>query len=157
PRFGQSPVAVNGFDRDVERLGRLFHAQPAEEAQLHHLTFACVHYGQRAERLIERQQTFIPLWTHHHHFNERNLVSRAAALPAATVTREVYERVAHQARGGGKKESAVFQRRLIGVNQPQIGFVDERSGLQSMASAFTTHVVFRQPAQFVVNERHQFV
>jgi hypothetical protein len=35
--------------------------------------------------------------------------------------------------------------------------VDERRGLERMPGAFTAHVLFRQPAQFAVNQRYQLI
>src|SRR5262249_47752192 len=85
------------------------------------------------------------------------MLGPAAALETAAFARQVYQRLTHQARGGGKEMSAVFQPYLAGASQPQISFVDKRRGLQRMAGAFTAHVLFRQPAQFAVYQRHQLI
>ncbi len=42
------------------------------------------------------------------------------------------------------------------INQPQVGFVDQRRGLQSMAWTFAAHIGLGQAMQFLVNERSQF-
>ena len=45
---------------------------------------------------------------------------------------------------------------MLQINQPHIGFVDQRCGLQGMACTLAAHVPFSQPAQFRIDQRGQF-
>jgi hypothetical protein len=42
------------------------------------------------------------------------------------------------------------------IDQAQVGFVDERSGLQRVAAVLAGHIATGHPVQFRVNQRHQF-
>jgi hypothetical protein len=42
PRFRQLPVAFYRLGRNLQRLSRLFHAQSAEESQLHHFALSLI-------------------------------------------------------------------------------------------------------------------
>src|SRR5262245_34094041 len=64
-----------------------------------------------------------------HRLLDRPPPRRAASLSAAALAREVYQHLAHRSRRRREEMSAVFQPRPIGVDQPQVGFVNERGGL----------------------------
>src|SRR5262245_16433667 len=148
---------MNSLDRDAESLSRLFHAQPAEKAQLHHPALARIDLRERVERLIERQQTFVALFADHHRLIERNLQRGAAPLTTAMLAREVYQYLTHQTRSRRKEMPAVFQPYPIGVDQPQVSFVNERGGLHGLPGSFTAHITLRQPPQLGVYQRHQLI
>src|SRR5215475_2410507 len=98
---------MNSLGRDAERLGRLFHTQPAEEAQLDHLAFARVDLRERFERLIEREQPLVVLFADRHRLVERHPPRRAASLAAAALAREVYQHLTHHSRRRREEMSAV--------------------------------------------------
>ena len=78
PDLGQTPVAHNRFRGDLQDLGCLLDAQSAEEAQLNHLLFAAVHFGQGAERIINGDKVRGRL-----RCDRQRLVQRHARLAAA--------------------------------------------------------------------------
>ena len=43
------------------------------------------------------------------------------------------------------------------IDEPEIRLVDECSRLERVVGAFAAQIVTREPAQFVVNQRHQFL
>ena len=55
----------------MESLGRLFHAQAAEEAQLHNLSFARLESRQRRQRIIDCQQILAPFLSRDQAFMQR--------------------------------------------------------------------------------------
>ena len=52
---------------------------------------------------------------------------------------------------------AVLPPHLADVDQAQVGLVDERRCLKSVAGAFPGHVVAGEAMEFAVNERHQTI
>jgi hypothetical protein len=52
---------------------------------------------------------------------------------------------------------AALPPRLFLVHQPEVGFMDERRGLQRMARTLAAHVTLGHPAQLPIDERHEFV
>ncbi len=46
---------------------------------------------------------------------------------------------------------------LLALDQADVGFIDERAGLQFVAGSFAAQIVMRHAAQFVVNQWHQLV
>ena len=61
-------------------------------------------------------------------------------------------RIRRIARADIAKKCAILPADVIDLDQPQIGFVDERRGLQGVPRTLPAHVPDRQPAQFGVNQ-----
>ena len=47
------------------------------------------------------------------------------------------------------------QRAFVVVDQPQVGFIEKRGGLQRVTGAVPAHVMVRQPVQFGLHQRDQ--
>jgi hypothetical protein len=71
--------------------------------------------------------------------------------------RVVNENAAHQRRGHGEEMRAILPLHAIELDDPQVGFVDERGRLQGVAGPFALQIAMRDPAQLVVDERDDFV
>ena len=52
---------------------------------------------------------------------------------------------------------AAFPLHLTRINQTQISFIDQRRRLHQVAGPLVAHEMMRQPAQFLVDERHQLI
>src|SRR5437867_2549960 len=63
---------------------------------------------------------------------------------------EIDKDAAHQGSGDGEEVGSVPQRHMVGINQPEVGLVDQRRGLQRMARPFACHVAVREPAKLIV-------
>jgi len=63
----------------------------------------------------------------------------------------------HQVGGDGKEVRPVFPILLPLPDQPEVGFVDQGGGLQSMVATFPAQVPGRLPAEFVIDEGDQLV
>ena len=70
-------------------------------------------------------------------------------------TRVVDEDAAHRLRRHGEEMGAVLPVHALVIDQPQVGFVDQRRRLQAVAGALAPHVVVRQTTELVVDDRHQ--
>ena len=79
------------------------------------------------------------------------------ALGGGLTAGVVDEDAAHQARGDAVEVRAALPVDLRGVDQPQIGFVDQRGGLEGMVAVFLAQITARELAQFLVHQRHELV
>ena len=69
--------------------------------------------------------------------------------------RVVDEDAAHGLRRCRDEMGAVPPVHAFGIDQPQVGFVDQGRGLQAVAGAFAPHVVVRQDDGALVDDRRQ--
>src|SRR5687767_10334018 len=72
-------------------------------------------------------------------------------------SRVIYENPSHRLRRSGKKVRSVIPLALFITGESQPGFVNECCGLESLARSFQSHLRGCQSAQFLVNERQQFI
>ena len=69
--------------------------------------------------------------------------------------RVVDEDAAHGLRRCRHEMSPVLPLHAFVVDQPHVGFIDQRRRLQAVAGALALHVVVRQTAELVVDDRRQ--
>src|SRR6266568_4413436 len=62
----------------------------------------------------------------------------------------------HGFAGGGKEMAASLPARLTIADEPQPGFMDQRSGLERLARGFLGHLMRCETAKFLINQRQQF-
>ena len=70
---------------------------------------------------------------------------------------EIRQNAPHQLGANSKEMRPVVPTHLSDIDQPQIDFVDECRGLESVTGTFSGHVVPRRPVQFLVHQRHKFL
>src|SRR5262245_51080377 len=157
PHLRERPVAFDGFARDIQDLGRLLDAQPTEEAQLYDPALALIDIGQRVERVVERHHVCRLAFGDFECLSEQDPLRAAPAFLVAARSREVHENAPHQSRRHRKKMGAVLPLHLFEIDQPQVGFVDERCRLKRMAWPFGRHLSQRQPSQLLVDDRHELL
>jgi hypothetical protein len=85
------------------------------------------------------------------------VLGAGAALFGNAIARVVDEDAAHHHRGEPDELRAVGPVDLPLVDQPQVGFVHQRGGLQGVPGPLLTQVAARQSPQFVVDDRKQLV
>ena len=66
----------------------------------------------------------------------------------------VHEDTPHQPRRHREKVRAVLPVHLLDIDEPQVGLVDERRGLQAMAAPFTAHASPGDLLQLPLHERN---
>ena len=79
-------------------------------------------------------------------------VGSAFHVPAA---RMVDENAAHRLGRHGKEVGAVLPVHALVVDEPHVGFVDERRRLQAVAGALTSQAAPGETAKLVVDDRRQ--
>ena len=80
-------------------------------------------------------------------FRQRDVQLTAAALRAIARAREVDEDPPHDLRRDAEEVRAVLPADVFPVDQPQVGLVDERGGLQDVARPLAGHASRREAAQ----------
>ena len=79
----------------------------------------------------------------------------AAALGGVPRARALHQNLPHRERRDGEEVRAVLPVVRVLGDQPDVGFVDERRRLQRLPGLLAAEVRRGQPAQLVVDERHQ--
>jgi hypothetical protein len=65
--------------------------------------------------------------------------------------RVINQNLTHQLRGDGEKVRAVLPRDIPTINQPQVGFVNQRRGLQEMIGIELSQALSGEPVKLRVN------
>jgi hypothetical protein len=76
------------------------------------------------------------------------------------LSRVVNQYAAHEFGGDGEKVCAILEVYLTLINEPQVGLVNERAGLQGVSLTVATlaaHVAVGQAMQFVINDPDQLI
>ena len=136
-------------------LRRLYHAQAAEVAELDDLRLARIEPSQRGERVLKGHQRGRFRGREDERFVQRQIRHAAAALPPAPLARVIHQDVAHQPGGHAEELCPALPIHLRMIHQLEIGFVDQRGGLQGMAGALLAHVAVGDAPQFAFHERDQ--
>ena len=80
---------------------------------------------------------------------------RAAAFRGVPRAGALHEDLSHRQRGDGQEVRLVGELARPFGGESNVGFVDERRGLQRLAWALAADVSRRDAAQLVIDERHQ--
>src|SRR5262249_31727359 len=91
------------------------------------------------------------------HFIERHLPRSTSALGVLTSAGVIDQQEPHGPGSDRKEVSAVLPFDVLLLDQAEIGFVDERGGLQRVTGTLPLEVALSQPAQFVIDQRDELV
>ena len=69
----------------------------------------------------------------------------------------VHENAPHDASGNGQEMRAVLPRNIFGIDQPQVGFIDERRRLKAVPGTLSCHAPSRDLVKLPLYERNQSV
>ena len=69
----------------------------------------------------------------------------------------INEDAAHRFGGGGEKVGAAIPPHVFLASEPQPCFMDQHCGLQSLIRRFVGHPVSAELAQFLIDQRQQFI
>ena len=81
----------------------------------------------------------------------------ASTLRGPLLARMIHHDPPHQPRRDGEEMRAVSPARPLLVDQADIGLVDERRRLERVPGALASQLRARQPAQLLVDERHELL
>jgi hypothetical protein len=83
------------------------------------------------------------------------MVLETAALVSVPGARVVHQDVAHHLRGDADEMGLAFPLDAVQPANLQVGFVNQRGGLESVIAALVTYVASRQAVHLGVNQRRQ--
>src|SRR6266496_2972510 len=144
--------------RNFQDRGCFLDAEPAEVSQLNNLALVRKNFSQIMQRFIQGDYFRGAFLRHYCGFVESYFARVAAALGIVFTSRMIDQNLAHRLRGHGEEVGAVSPvRRMILAHQLEVGFIDQRGGLQCMFRTLALHVAVRAPAQILINKRRQLV
>ena len=138
----------------MQHFGGLVDAQAAEEAQLDHLRFARCQLRQRVQRIVEGHEIIGAIGAMTAVVVERDMLGAAPRF-SIVAPRVVDQDAAHRLGRHGEEVGAVLPVHALVIDQPHVGFVDQRRRLQAVAGALAVSCTARQAAELVVHDRGQ--
>src|SRR5262245_65154429 len=153
PGAGVGPPTLRGGAGDAEDGGSFFDGEAAEVAQFDEFGFRFVEDGESFERVAYGEKFVVRSGSSDFEFIDIEALLIAAVSEGAFAAGAFDENATHGFGGGREKVGAVLPGLLIGSDEPEPSFVDQGSGLKSVARRFVGHSVDREFAQFLVNER----
>ncbi len=156
PRTSKRPVTFGSTGRDAKRGGCFVNRKTCEEPQFYHFHTIGILRSEFFKALIDGKQFFGLGVCCQFHRTEVNPVLLAASLQTALISGSIHQNPPHRLGGGGEEvPTAVPVLRTLGVDKPNVSFMDEGSRLQGMIGRLIGHSSCSQFAQFVVNKRQQ--
>jgi len=153
PRARGVPIIDYGADRHAERLGCLFDAKTAEEAQLNHLAGPGVHRRESRQRIFEREDVHEWFWRRDVQALERRGVHAAATFAGASRTRGVHQDPPHHFRCGREEVGAILPADDAPVEEPDVGLLHEVCRLPPIGLALARQHPPGHAAKFEAHER----
>jgi hypothetical protein len=131
-------------------------AQAAKDAQFDDTTSPRIECRQGIERVVKRNEVAAAaLRRPDERVAQRHSPEAAASLEVAPGARALDEDVPHEPGGECEEVRTIPQAHAGTLDEAQIGFVDERGGLERVAGGFAPHMPPRQLTQIPVNQRYE--
>ncbi len=150
PRVG--PPGVSGARSDAEIAGRRAEGSTAEVTQAHELGDPRVDRGQSVKGLVDGEDVVIGVASGKAVQVDRHLPPRSA-LRCHAGAGVVNENSSHGFGGGGEEVAAAVEQLIS--DEPQVGFVNERGGIEGVARGFGCHARSGELSQLIVDKRQQ--
>jgi hypothetical protein len=155
PGFRHPQVPADGNRGHVQRLGDLFHGEPPEIAEFDGFALSRIDLLEGSKTAVKGHEVPAPLLLKAHgliqwHFDPRPLTR---VLPA----RVVHQDLAHQARRHTEEMRAALPGRIALIDEPHVGLMDKRGGLQRVPQAFLAQVAGGQSAKFPINQGREVI
>jgi hypothetical protein len=151
-------VPVRGARGDAQDFGRLVPRQAREVAQLDQAGLQRVAPGELGEGRVQGQERLVRLGC------GREVRVQLLTLPAAAVFEPplapgvLDQDTPHRFGGGGEEVfPGVPVLRVVHAGQAQVGFVDQRRGVEGLARLLLRQLLGGQPAQLVVDQRQELL
>jgi len=157
PRSRVGPPARGGGFGDAQDLGGFFDLQPHEIAQLDQFGLLWFQRGKPVEGIIEGKQLVVRGGAGDFQFIYIQMERACSAAPGMFAAGAGNKNPAHGLGGGTEKVCAVLPRLGGRINQLEPRFMYQRRRLERVAGGFAGHLVGGQAAQFIVNQRQQFL
>ena len=150
----QSRITVTGGY--LEDLSRFLHAQASKKTQLDHLRLSRIDAGKSLQSIVEHDQIFISTAAEDRCVFQSNVLDAATAFQVVA-PRVVNQNPSHELCRHGEEVGPVLPAHALVIHEPQVSFVDQGGGLQTVAGALPPQVVPGEPAQFVIDDWRQLI
>ena len=141
-----------------ESLRRFLDGKAGKEAELGHLRRFGIFAGQDRQRLVEVEDGVRIGLGDRLGLREVQALRSPPCFIGLLAAGVVDEDAAHGLGGGGEEmAAAVPVRAPVAADQPQVGFVDQRRGLQRLPGLLLGQPLRGQLAQFVVDQRQELL
>jgi hypothetical protein len=94
----------------------------------------------------------IHLGRNHEGLVEIHALGGTSALGVAAGAGVIHQNAAHEPRADGEEMSAILPLYFLDIDEPQVSFVDECRGLQSMSEAFAGEAALGYLAQLRIDQ-----
>jgi hypothetical protein len=152
-------VPLDRRRRDFEQRRGFLHRQAGEIAQFHHPRLVRGDGGERAQGLIQPLDIEAQIQPRLHRiagFIDRHVADVGpAAFQGAAMAGVIDQDASHGFGGGAIEVPPVLELQLAQAGQPQVGFVDQRRGLQRVFRALAPQDAIGNPAKLRVHALDQ--
>jgi hypothetical protein len=154
PGPGMPEIAMHGGFGDPERLAGFEASEPAEVAQLDDPRLTRIEHLEAFHGGVERKDRYRVRVGRGDGAGEGDVLPVAAAFERMFAARVLDQDPAHHARRDAEEMRAILPVH-IRVDEPQIGFMDQRRGLERMSLGLAPELSPRQATQLCIHERNQ--
>ena len=157
PRARHLPVPRDRRSRDADRAGNLVFRHAGEVPKFDDASLALIDVLEFVEGRMKREHLTGDGFHPANLIVEGNAEGVRGTLHGVSAPRMVHEDSAHHFGGDGQEVRAVLPIDSILVDQPQVGFVNERGRLQGVVAPFPTQIACRARPQISVNQMEEIV
>ena len=136
----------------MEHFGGFFDCQPSEETQFHDAAFSRINLLERAQCIIDGDKVRRSLAGNQIYILKGDLFPISSAFLVVLGASVVNEDAPHRLCSDGEEMRAILPLHIPAINQMQVCFVDQRRGLQRVASAFAVHITLGQMMQLAIDQ-----
>ena len=157
PRPGVGPPAFRGGFGNAEDFGGFLDLQAEEVTEFDQFGLFRLERGELVQSFVKREQLIVGRGAGDFEFIHVEMRGTGASALPSLASGPVDEDATHRFGGGPEEVRAVLPRLAGRVHQLQPCFMDEGRRLEGVAGRFASHLLRRQSAQFVVEQRQQLI
>ncbi len=157
PGLGVAPLALDRAFRQIQDLRNLRLSETGKETEFHDFRLLSGEPLKLFEGFIELQNNFVLGRSGDLNLLQRDLLGVLAVPHTEPAAGAVYEDMSHGFGGGAEEMPAVLPSLILIADQPQISLMHQGGSLQSLSGRQEGHFVGSESAQFLIDQREQFV
>jgi len=151
PGASHGPVALDGSRGYAEFEGDLFEGEAGKEMHLEDIGLPWIECGEAGESFVDGQDVCGGVvGSLDHLFDESDLNLSVSALSCAMGSCVIDEDVTHDVGGQAEDAGAILPHGIGFADEPQVGLIDESSGLEGVVAALEAHLHHCQLMQLLV-------
>ncbi len=155
PGFGDGPIPLYRFGRDLQRFSGFLNGKAAKESQLDNFRLARILLSELMQRRVDAHKFSGLFRREYQGFVEGHNLVFAATLSAQMAAGMVNQDAAHDLGRDGKKVRATSPINGVMLDELEIRLMDQSGGLKGVILPFATHVPPGKTPHFVVDQGDQ--